>query len=266
MPLRVGTSGWQYGHWRARLYPRGVPQRVWLEHYAARFATVEVNASFYRLPRAETFAAWRDRTPDDFVLAVKASRYLTHVRRLRDPEEPVARLMSVAAPLGPKLGPVLVQLPPDMRRDLGALEATLRAFGAGVRVAVEPRHPSWEVPETAALLERHGAAWCMADRPAWRPRVRRTADWGYLRLHEGRAAPRPCYGRRAMEGWARRLAATFTADEDVWVYFNNDPAGCAPRDAVVLAHAAARLDLPVTRVPPLAETPVGDAAAVTPSA
>ena len=143
------------------------------------------------------------------MFAVKVSRYLTHIRRLRDPEEPVARFMAVAEALGPRLGPVLMQLPPNMRADLDALDGTLRRFPSGVRVAVEPRHASWFTPELYALLERRGAALCWADRPRWRPDHVRTADWGYLRLHEGRATPRPCYGRAALAAWAGRIAERF---------------------------------------------------------
>jgi hypothetical protein len=128
MPMLIGTSGWQYRDWRGGLYPEGVPQRLWLEHYAAYYLTVENNNSFYRLPSRETFAAWRERTPDDFVMTVKASRYLTHVRRLRDPAEPVARLVGAAAGLGPKLGPVLLQLPPTLKSDPDMLDACLKEF------------------------------------------------------------------------------------------------------------------------------------------
>lgn len=215
-----------------------------------------MNATFYRLPAPATFADWRRRTPEGFLFALKASRYLTHVRRLRDPAEPVARLMAGARELGPRLGPVLVQLPPDMRRDLGRLEATLAAFPADVRVAVEPRHESWATPETERLLERHDAALCLVDRRGPRPPVRRTASWGYLRLHEGRAAPAPCYGARALAAWARRLGDLFSPDETVFVFLNNDGAGCAPRDARVLARALARAGMAPTRVPGAAETPV----------
>src|SRR4051794_38770598 len=115
MTVLIGTSGWSYADWRGVLYPPGVPQRLWLETYTHRFPTVESNNAFYRLPSQETFAAWRDRTPEGFVVAVKASRFLTHIKRLRDPEEPVRRLMSHAAGLGPRLGPVLLQLPPTLR-------------------------------------------------------------------------------------------------------------------------------------------------------
>src|SRR3954465_5222400 len=143
MPLIIGTSGWQYRHWRETFYPRGVPQRLWLEYYAARFTTVESNAAFYRLPEAATFASWAERTPDDFVMAVKASRYLTHILRLNEPEEPVKLLVAHARELGPKLGPILLQLPPSMSIDLERLVRTLDAFPPDWRVAVEFRHDSW---------------------------------------------------------------------------------------------------------------------------
>ncbi|WP_395110742.1 DUF72 domain-containing protein [Actinomadura sp. SCN-SB] len=234
MPVYVGTSGWQYAHWRGVLYPKGLPQRLWLERYAEVFPTCENNGAFYRLPRRETFESWRDRTPDGFVMALKASRYLTHIRRLRDPAEPVARLMGVARVLGPRLGPVLLQLPPTLRADPGVLSDCLAQFPREVRVAVEPRHVSWWTDETRAVLERHGAALCWADRlgrpqnPLWR-----TADWGYLRFHEGAARPWPNYGDQALRTWARRLADTWDADEnDAYVYFNNDPGGAAVRNAL----------------------------------
>lgn len=209
-----------------------MPKARWLEHYAGTFATVEVNNTFYRLPAASTFTSWAERTPDDFVVTVKASRYLTHVKRLRDPEEPVARLMAAAAGLGRKLGVVLLQLPPDLPARVEDLERTLRTFPDHVRLAVEPRHGSWFCDELRAVLERHGAALCLADRrsrpvtPLWR-----TAGWGYLRMHEGRGAGAPCYGRTALRSWAERLAALFGPGDDVYVYFNNDPRGCAVRDA-----------------------------------
>ncbi|MET7424450.1 DUF72 domain-containing protein [Dactylosporangium sp. NPDC005555] len=236
--MLIGTSGWQYRDWRGRLYPTGLPQRCWLEHYADRFGTVEVNNAFYRLPERSTFEAWRDRTPQDFVVAVKASRYLTHVRRLKDPREPVARLMDRAEGLGAKLGPVLLQLPPTMRVDVDALDATLAAFPEGVRVAVEPRHETWWVDEVRQVLRDRGAALCWADRrsrpvtPLWA-----TGDWGYLRLHEGRAKPWPRYGRTALGTWARRLSDCF---RDAYVYFNNDPGGAAVDDAVAFAGLAGR--------------------------
>ncbi|MFE6743444.1 DUF72 domain-containing protein [Streptomyces tubercidicus] len=250
MTVLVGTSGWQYKHWRDVLYPQDRPQRLWLEEYARHFATVESNAAFYRLPEEKTFADWRDRTPDGFVMAVKASRYLTHIKRLREPQEPVGRLMARAAALGPRLGPVLLQLPPTLRADAGLLDDCLRCFPAGTRVAVEPRHTSWWTAEIRTVLERRGAALCWADRgsrpvtPLWR-----TADWGYLRFHEGRAEPWPRYGRQALTTWAHRIADTWPAGADVYTYFNNDPGGAAVRDATHFARAAAATGRSVSRAP-----------------
>lgn len=249
MPVWLGTSGWAYGHWRGGLYPAGVPTARWLEAYAAGFATVELNASFYRLPATAAFEGWRRRTPEGFVMAVKASRYLTHVRRLRDPEEPAARLTERARALGDRLGPILLQLPPDMRADVPRLARALDAFPPGLRLAVEPRHPSWFTDALRGTLAERGAALCLADRPGWRPPVWRTAPWTYLRLHEGRSAPAPCYGRAALSAWARRLAADWAPDEDAYVYFNNDIAGCAPRDARLLAAHLRRAGLRPTAVP-----------------
>lgn len=232
MPVLVGTSGWQYKDWREVLYPPEVPQRLWLEEYTRHFPTVESNNAFYRLPSRETFAAWREHTPDGFVVAVKASRYLTHMKRLRDPEEPVRRLLTHAEGLGDRLGPVLLQLPPNLRADVRVLDGCLRCFPREVRVALEPRHPSWWTPEVRALLERRGVALCWADRrarpatPLWR-----TADWGYVRFHEGIARPWPRYGARALTTWAHRIADTWPEDSDVFVYFNNDPGGAAVLDA-----------------------------------
>src|SRR5262245_24226073 len=137
--IRVGTSGWVYAEWRGDFYPEGLPQRRWLEYYASVFDTVEVNNAFYRLPKRETFENWRNTLPDGFCVAVKASRYLTHIKRLREPAEPVARLMAVATGLGDKLGPVLLQLPPTLKADPALLDACLAEFPAGVRVTVEPR-------------------------------------------------------------------------------------------------------------------------------
>jgi uncharacterized protein YecE (DUF72 family) len=257
MPVMVGTSGWQYRHWRETFYPRGVAQSRWLEYYAERFATVESNAAFYRLPEADTFAAWSDRTPADFVMAVKASRYLTHIRRLADPAEAVERFVGRASRLGGKLGPVLLQLPPSMKAAPERLSDTLDRFPRSWRVAVEFRHRSWFTDDVRALLEEYGAALCLADRrgpltPLWR-----TTDWTYLRFHSGRAKPEPCYGRQALAGWIRRLSEHWRPEEDVYVYFNNDPRACALRDARFLAIAAHRAGLRPTRIPAAADVRLG---------
>jgi uncharacterized protein YecE (DUF72 family) len=257
VPVWIGTSGWQYGDWRGRFYPPHLAQARWLEHYADRFQVVEVNNAFYRLPEATTFAGWASRTPDDFVVGVKASRYLTHVKRLHDPAEPVERFMSRAAHLGSKLGPVLLQLPPTLAVDHRALEDTLDRFPAGVRLTVEFRHESWFDEGTRRLLADRGVALCLADSPRRRTPLWRTADWGYLRLHEGRARPHPCYGRAALSSWADRLAALWPASADVYVFFNNDHLACAVRDARVFASACRRAGLSPTRVPDAADVHAG---------
>jgi uncharacterized protein YecE (DUF72 family) len=247
MPLIIGTSGWQYRHWRDNFYPPDVPQRRWLEYYTDRFDTVENDGTFYRLAARETFADWQARTPDGFVMAIKASRYLTHVKRLADPAEPVARLMNSAAGLGSRLGPVLLQLPPTLQADPGRLAACLAEFarpanwvgGEPVKVAVEPRHPSWWTDETRETLAAHQAALCWADRrgrpvtPLWQ-----TADWGYLRFHEGAASPWPHYGEAALRSWLDRIRSAWPGSAPVYVYFNNDQNGAAITDAEALRRAA----------------------------
>lgn len=257
MPVLIGTSGWQYPHWKGRFYPDRLPQARWLEYYAERFDTVEVNNAFYRLPEAEVFERWAQRTPDGFVTAVKASRYLTHVKRLKEPAEPVARLVDRARHLGGKLGPILLQLPPNLRGDPDALAATLACFPRDVRVAVEPRHDTWFTDRTAEVLASHDAALCLADAagqtwPRWR-----TASWGYVRFHSGRADPRPCYGRAALDSWAVRLAELWPDDTEVYAYFNNDAEGCAVRDARCFALAVARHGRTPTSVPGPGEVRIG---------
>ena len=249
MSVLVGTSGWQYRDWRGTFYPPDVPQRRWLEHYARQFATVENNGTFYRLPPRETFAGWRDRVGAGFVMTIKASRYLTHVRRLRDPAEPVRRLLDAAAGLGDRLGPVLLQLPPDLRAAPRLLDECLGQFPPGIRVAVEPRHESWWSAEVRDVLAARNAALCWADRtgtavtPAWR-----TADWGYLRFHQGDDGDDwPRYRAATLRAWADRIAATWAEGLDVYVYFNNDQRGAAPRDVVGFAAAVSAQGRAVTR-------------------
>ena len=260
MTVHVGTSGWQYRDWRGTFYPQGLRQADWLAHYAERFATVEVNNTFYRLPEPERFEAWAKGTPDGFVMALKASRYLTHVKRLKDPAPPVARMLEHAEPLKRKLGPVLVQLPPNFHADLDRLDAALRAFPEHVRVAVEPRHASWFSEELRALLTEREAGLCLADRdsklitPAWA-----TASWGFVRFHAGRARPHPCYGRQALDTRAGLIADLWPADADVFCYFNNDTHCCAVRDARWFAAACRRHGLEPTRVPGAREVRLAEA-------
>lgn len=255
MALLIGTSGWQYRDWRPGFYPEGLAQGRWLEHYAQRFATVELNSTFYRLPSQQTFATWRQRTPEDFVFAMKASRYLTHIRWAA-PAEPVARLLEAATGLGHKLGPVLLQLRDTVRADSAALDEVLSRFPQGVKVAFEPRHPSWFTDRTLAVLASHDAALCLADTPRRKEPWWPSASWGYVRFHQGRAHPSPCYGRTALARSAERLAELWPAGAQVYAYFNNDTFGCAVRDARVLALAARRCGLHPTRVPSAREVPV----------
>lgn len=228
--VAVGTSGFDYSHWGGRFYPDDLPRGQRLAFYARHFPIVELNVTFYRTPRARTFEAWRDAVPDGFRFAVKASRFLTHVRRLRDPRAPVEYLMDRLTRLGDRLGPILVQLPPNLPVELERLDETLAAFGQGPRIAVEPRHDSWFTHEFYDLLATHHAALCLADRRGPVTPIRRTTAWFYLRLHEGRASPPSCYGPAAMGTWAARLRHSWPRPEG-YVLFNNDGHACAVANA-----------------------------------
>ncbi len=238
--LRVGTSGWQYRSWRGPFY-EGAPVGSWLERYAERFATVEVNSSFYRLPERHTVRDWAAATPDGFCFSLKVSRYLSHIRRLRDPAEPIDRFLDRACRLGPKLGVALLQLPPDLQVDVDRLAGVLERWPRQVRLAVELRHPSWFVDRVHELLAERSVALVRTDRrgrpqePGWV-----TADWCYVRLHEGRASPVPCYGDRALGSWIDRVHEGWGTHADGFAYFNNDGRACAPRDAARFAELAAR--------------------------
>src|SRR5579884_1601796 len=245
----VGTSGWQYADWRPVFYPPRLPQRSWLDHYAARFRTVELNSSFYHLPTVASFERWRDQTPPDFVMAVKMSRFVTHLRRLRETSEPILRFLERAAHLGTKLGPVLLQLPPGLGADDCRLAAALETFPTGIRVAVEFRDDSWFEDRIRAILERHGAAMCLADAPNRTVPPWRTASWGFVRFHWGLGDPEPCYEESVLAIWAERIASLWPANADVYCYFNNDPRGCAVRDAARFARALRRVGLEPSRTP-----------------
>jgi len=244
--ILVGTSGWQYDDWRGVLYPEGLPKRAWLTHLATRFPTVEVNSSFYRLPSAGTFGRWRAETPEGFVVAVKASRFITHVRRLRDCREPVELLWSRARELGNRLGPVLFQLPPSFIVDLDRLRELLSVLPHGLRGAFEFRDPSWGIAPVFRLLDAAGAAFVQADRVGPSTPNVVTGGWSYVRLHQG-SETEPGYSRAALERWADRIAALDAFE--VFVYFNNDTGGAAVRDAITLTEllAARAVGAPRTR-------------------
>jgi uncharacterized protein YecE (DUF72 family) len=226
--IRVGTSGWQYDDWRGTFYPEDLPKRQWLQVCSRRFSTIEVNNTFYRLPERSTFERWREETPDGFCFTVKASRYLTHVRRLVDPEEPVQRLWERALGLGPRLGPVLFQLPPNFKFDLDRLAGLFEVLPSSMRPALEFRDVSWDRPEVNEMLDRYGAALGWAD-PGPIACERATGGWLYMRFHRADFDGSWEYGREQLRPWAERIAGSDA--EEVFVYFNNDPGAAAIRDA-----------------------------------
>jgi uncharacterized protein YecE (DUF72 family) len=231
--LRIGCSGWNYKHWRNGVfYPPRLPPRRWLEHYAQFFDTVEINATFYRLPRVEAVARWVEESRPDFLFAVKMSRYVTHLKRLQELPPSLELFYSRIAPLvrSPKLGPVLWQLPGNFHRDDERLAGALALLPPG-RHCFEFRHESWFVPEVYELLRAHGAALVIGDDPR-RPFQTRelTADWTFVRFHGG-LGPRGDYSEEQLEAWARWLEGLAV---DRYVYFNNDWEGFAPRNALWL--------------------------------
>ena len=234
-PIHVGCSGWNYAHWRNGVfYPPRLPTSEWLGYYAGHFDTVEVNATFYRLPNVSTVAAWVERTPPGFLLAVKASRYLTHVKRLNGLGDGLDRLLARIRPLvdSRKLGPILWQLPPSFPRDPERLARALDELPGGIRHAFEFRDESWFVEETYALLREHGAALVVADR-AGAPGLRHeepTADFAYVRLHAGSHGGGGSYSHAELGAWKRRLQG-YARSGEVFAYFNNDVGGHAVRNA-----------------------------------
>ena len=249
--LWIGTSGWQYDDWRHAFY-EGLPTARWLDAYSSTFATVEVNSTFYRLPAEGTLAKWARATPGDFCFVIKASRYMTHIKRLQGAADTARRLHERTSELQSKLGALLVQLPPTMRRDDARLLDTLDAFRAltgNVRVAFEPRHDSWHVDPVYDLLASHDAALCWWDRTGTRGPLVKTASWIYTRLHEGTARPRPCYGADALARWCDRIEEAAGATPEGYVFFNNDPCACAPRNAVQFGRQAQKRGMSVSRLP-----------------
>jgi len=228
-----GACGWNYWHWRGIFYPEELRSWDWLKHYAGVFDTVEINASFYRLPERKTFERWRKSTPDGFVFAVKASRYLTHVKKLADPEEPLERLLEASGGLGEKRGPILFQFPPNWGIDLPRLEAFLKLLPAGLRTAFEFRNDTWHRDDLWSLLARYGAAYCMMDSPGLPLHVKQTADFSYVRMHSGGEATHGNYTEKALKTWAERIGGLLEGG-DVYVYFNNDIHGYALHNALEL--------------------------------
>lgn len=234
--VRIGCSGWSYREWRGRFYPPEMPARRWFEHYASVFDTVELNATFYRLPAASTVEGWARQAPPGFCYAVKLGAFGTHRMKLRDPAGWLARHLERARLLGDALGPTLVQLPPRWHRDVERLDEFLAACPGDLRWAVELRDPSWLHDDVYATLRRHGAALCWHDLLPGVP-IDATAGWAYVRLHgpDGPAAPyRGVYGAARLQPWANRIRRWRSEGVDVHVYFDNDVDAAAPGDASLL--------------------------------
>jgi uncharacterized protein YecE (DUF72 family) len=232
--IRIGCSGWQYRHWRGRFYPRDLPADEWLEHYARTFDTVELNNSFYRLPEADAFAAWGRRVPARFLYAVKASRYLTHLKRLREPHEPLDRLWTRARKLDRHLGPMLYQLPPRWKTDVDRLREFVAALPPRRLHAIEFRDPSWYDPDVYEVLTSGKVALCLHDMPGSATKPERVGPFVYVRFHGAAGKYRGGYPGQTLSAWARMLRAWADDGLRCFVYFNNDVGGHAPRDAVTL--------------------------------
>lgn len=236
MTVRIGTSGWSYDHWADVLYRPGLPAAKRLLRYVEVFDTVELNASFYRWPKDSTFAGWRDRLPKGFTMSVKAHRGLTHYRRLGTPEPWIERFERCWQALGDRRGVLLVQLHPEQQRDDARLDAFLSMMPAHIRTAVELRHPSWNVPDVYALLEKHHAAYVVMSGANLACVPRATTDLVYVRMH----GPEPAsmytgsYTAADLRWWADRITEWDNEGRDVWVYFNNDLGGHAVRNALSL--------------------------------
>jgi uncharacterized protein YecE (DUF72 family) len=230
----IGTSGYVYRHWRKGVfYPVGLPTREELGYFASRFRTVELNNPFYRLPTAEMFQRWRDSTPPEFQFAVKASRYITHLKRLRNVGEELALFLNRAQHLGPKLGPILFQLPPTQQLEPGRLDDFLTLLPEAQRWVIEFRHPSWHTTEAYRLLTDHGVALCIPVGGGLAPDRVTTAPFTYIRMHRGQESEGG-FGDTELVSWAAQIRALRGAGKEVYVYFNNDWGGYAIQDAIKL--------------------------------
>jgi len=230
----IGTSGWHYPHWQGSFYPRDLAPAAWLGYYAQHFATVEINSSFYRLPSSATARVWKNATPAGFTFAIKASRYITHMKKLRAPRTSLRAFLAVTQALGNKCGPLLFQLPPRWRCNPERLAAFLQALPGNRECAFELRDLSWHNPEVYALLRRHNAAFCIYELGGFESPQVITADFAYIRLHGPAAyAYGGCYSESALEKWAERIRS-WKKLRRVYVYFDNDEAGYAAHNALRL--------------------------------
>ncbi len=247
MEVRIGTSGWRYRHWRGVFYPEGLPTREWLNYYAGYFDTVEVNATFYGTVKGETLRQWAEETPEGFLFAVKAHRYITHIKRLRGVDEALSRFYASLEPLYPKLGVILFQFPPSLRYDPDLLEEFLRILPRDFPVAIEIRHRSFHREAFLDQLRRYGVALCVSDTAGRYPSLlwAVTANFSYIRLHGSRVLYRSSYTDEELDFWARRIEELSV--KRVYVYFDNDALGWAPENALRLRK---RLGLPARSLPP----------------
>jgi uncharacterized protein YecE (DUF72 family) len=230
----IGTSGWHYDDWRGRFYPEKLPKAKWLDFYARYFPTLELNNSFYHLPSEKAFNNWYDSSPQDFVFSVKVSRFITHIKRLKDCDEAIDNFMSRAGILKEKLGPLLYQLPPGLHRDDSLLEAFLQKLPAGMKHVIEFRHQSWLVEPVFDLLRRHNAGFCVFDMPKITSPLLATADFAYIRFHGKDSLYSSCYPDEELADWAQKIAVTAKNLKSVYIYFNNDIQGFALKNAVTL--------------------------------
>jgi uncharacterized protein YecE (DUF72 family) len=232
--IHIGTSGWHYKHWQGPFYPDDIPKRGFLDYYAERFHTVEINNSFYQLPKEKTLIRWRNTVPSGFVFAVKASRYITHMKKLKDPEEPVSNFLGRIGKLGDKLGPILFQLPPNWNLNCQRLRAFLEILPAGYRYAFEFRDPSWFHSKVYDALGEHGASFCIYDLAGRVSPKKVTAEFIYLRLHGPKGPYQGQYETTVLEKWAGDFSAWVREGKELYCYFDNDEAGYAAQDAARL--------------------------------
>lgn len=227
----IGTSGWYYDHWKERFYPAGMAKSKWFVHYAGHFDTVEINNTFYNLPKEQTIRTWHDRAPEDFLYSVKASRYITHIKRLKEVDEGLTRFFETIDPLKEHLGPVLYQLPPSLRKDIGLLGTFLKQLPKGRKAVFEFRHDSWYEQDVYDLLSRHKAALCIHDMAGrFSPRVV-TSPITYVRFHGVVGKYEGSYSTETLREWAVWVKEQAAAGLGVYAYFNNDASGYAVRDA-----------------------------------
>lgn len=239
MRYHVGTSGWNYRHWREAFYPASLSASEWLSFYAERFSSVEINATFYRLPSDAALDAWRQAVPADFRFAVKASRYITHMKKLKDPAESIEAFFDKVERLGDRLGPILFQLPPRWHVNPERLGAFLEALPSGYRYAFEFRDASWWTESVTDLLAEHGAAFCLFDLEGRTTPVWTTADFVYLRWHGSDGRYQGRYADAVLDDWAEHIRRWARDGREVFGYFDNDAEAQAPKDA---ARLLSRLD------------------------